>query len=83
MCKPKAPVTVIIEPKSLVALWCGAADSVENTTGKSRNFNSRTWWRIVAAKGQANVREILSILIFAGSVFRAAPMDDMNGILFF
>lgn len=83
MYKPNVPVTVIIEPKSLVALWCGVAVSVEKTTGKSRNFNSRTCLRIVAAKGQANVREILSILIFVGSVFRAAPMDDMNGILFF
>ena len=72
----------MIEPKSLVGDLCGAGDSVENTIGKSPICSARTARRIVAAKGQAKVRDILSILIFVGSVLRAAPIDDINGILF-
>ena len=72
----------MIEPKSLVGDLCGAGASVENTTGKSPMRSARTARRIVAARGQAKVRDILSILIFVGSVLRAAPIDDINGILF-
>ena len=72
----------MIEPKFLVGDLCGVGVSVENTTGKSPMCSARTFLRIVAARGQANVRDILSILILVGSVLRAAPIDDINGILF-
>ena len=72
----------MIDPIFLSGVFCGAGGSVENTTGKSPRPRSRTNFRICRASGQAIVFESLAILTWAGSVLRAAPIDDIKGISF-
>ena len=80
---PKVPVTVITDPIFFACPTTGIGDCVEKTTGKSGMFVLRIARRTRPANGQTDVLEMGAIFICEISVFSAAPMLEINGILCF
>lgn len=69
-----------MDPMFLSGVFWSVGFSVENITGKSLIPFSRASLRICLANGHAKVFESFAIFASVGSVLRAAPIDDINGV---